>query len=328
MLKTEFAEIKPNTIYEISEKIDRNISLNTEEKEIVVLSDAWVKEVTEKGDPDREIAAFLKRSINEEIYNAPDELLDSMFVRGNVGEFDDYEGIRDPKNTLIAHEAAKGGTVDRSWIDITVLRPTWKNRQIETDLSYVDIRRNGFKTVAIMNTFAVESFKNAMFYDIFGMVDSAIVGGDQLITESGPAPTQTSMDKLSLYLNDRAPQAGVAVTLTKYAQAIMRMQGYENYMSETMKDEFNRYGLSRFFDGVKIASISSAKRLGNGGLLIPDKKIFGIAGIVGNLDMKGEVRVYEDMDNSNELLKLKFADFTYGFMITDIDRVCKINIMG
>jgi len=326
MLKTEIAEVMNNKMYDIAEKVTYNLNLNSEEKEVTELCDAWVKEVSEKGDPNKEIAAFIKRTVNEEVYNAPDELLDMMFDRGSVGEFDDYEVVVSPKNTLVAHEASKGGNVDRSFIDFSVLKPTWKNRQVETDLSYVDMRRNGFKSVALLTTYAVEALKNAMFYDIFTMVDAAITGGEQAISETTALPTQTSMDKLSLYLNDRAPQAGVAVTLSKYAQAIMRMTGYSAYLSDAMKDEFNRYGLARFFDGVKIASISGAKKQGNGNLLIPDKKIFGIAGKIGTLDMKGEVRVYEDMDNQNEVLKIKVADFTYGFCITDIDKVCKITM--
>lgn len=326
MLKTEIAEVMNNKMYDIAEKVSYNQNLLTEEKEVTELCDAWVKEVSEKGDPDKEIAAFIKRTINEEVYNAPDELLDMIFERGSVGEFDDYEVVGTPKNTLVAHEAAKGGNVDRSYIDFSVLKPTWKNRQVETDLSYVDMRRNGFKSVALLTTYATEALKNAMFYDIFTMVDAAITGGEQAIAESTAMPTQTSMDKLSLYLNDRNPQAGVAVTLSKYAQAIMRMDGYEAYLSDAMKDEFNRYGIARFYDGIKIASISGAKRQGNGNLLIPDKKIFGIAGTIGNLDMKGEVRVYEDMDNQNEVLKIKVADFTYGFCITNIDNVCKITM--
>lgn len=326
MLKTEIAEVMNNKMYDIAEKVSYNQNLLTEEKEVTELCDAWVKEVSEKGDPNKEIAAFIKRTINEEVYNAPDELLDMIFERGSVGEFDDYEVVGTPKNTLVAHEAAKGGNVDRSYIDFSVLKPTWKNRQVETDLSYVDMRRNGFKSVALLTTYATEALKNAMFYDIFTMVDAAITGGEQAIAESTAMPTQTSMDKLSLYLNDRNPQAGVAVTLSKYAQAIMRMDGYEAYLSDAMKDEFNRYGIARFYDGIKIASISGAKRQGNGNLLIPDKKIFGIAGTIGNLDMKGEVRVYEDMDNQNEVLKIKVADFTYGFCITNIDNVCKITM--
>ena len=35
-------------------------------------------------------------------------------------------------------------------------------------------------------------------------------------------------------------------------------------------DEFNRYGLVNFIDGVRVASISGAKKTGKGQLLLPD----------------------------------------------------------
>ena len=327
MLKVEIAEIQNDAgrMFDIAQKVEYRLPLTNEEKEVSSLCDAWVKEVAEKGDSDREIAAFIKKTVQEEVYNAPDELLDAIFERGTVGEFDDYEVTKDPKNTLVAHEAAKGGTVDRSWIDFSAIKPTWKNRQVETDISYVDMRKNGFKSVATLTNYALEALRNAQFYDIFSMVDAAITGGDQAIVESTNAPTQTSMDKLSLYLTDRDPNA-VAVTLTKYAQAIGRMSGFAQYMSEDMKNEFNRYGLVRFFDGVRVAGISSAKKLGNGNLLIPDKRIFGVAGKIGTLDMKGDIHVYEDFDNSNDRLVIRVKDFTYGFAITDITKVAKVAI--
>ena len=327
MLKVEVAELmeQEGKVFEIAQKTTYNLNLTNEEKEISAICDAWVKEVAEKGDANKEIAAFVKRTIQDEIYNAPDELLDLMFDRGAVGEFDDYDVTKTPKNTLQAHEAAKGGTVDRSWIDFSQLKPTWKNRQVETDLSYVEMRKQGFKSIATLTNYAVEALRNAQFYDIFNMIDSAIVGGEQLIAETGTAPTQASMDKLALYLNDRDPNA-VAVTLTKYAQAIGRMNGQAQYMSEAMKNDFNRYGLVKFFDGINVAGLSSAKKITNGNLLIPDKRIYGIAGKVGTLDQKGEIHVYEDLDNSNEKLKLKIADFTYGFCITDISKVAKMTI--
>lgn len=326
MLRTEIAELmnKDGKMYEVAQKTEYNLKLTSEEKEISEVCDAWAKEIGEKGmDNDHEIAAYIKRTVQEEIYNTPDELLDQMFNRGTVGEFDDVEYAKDPKNTIVSFEAAKGGNVDSSFIDISALTPTWKNRQVETNLSYVDLRKNGFKSIATLTAFGVESLKNAMFHDIFSAVDTAITGGEQLISVTGAAPTQTAMDALSLYLNDRDTNS-VAVGLTKYAQQIARMTNYYQYMSDAMKDEFNRYGLVNFFDGIKIAGISSAKKQGDGTLLIPDKRIFGIASKIGNIDMKGDLHVYETMDNNSESVKIKIADFTYGYAITNIDKVAKI----
>lgn len=325
-LNTEIAELmdKTGTMFEVAEKVEYKQSLTSEEKDIYEVANAWAKSIGEKGyDDNREIAAFVNKTVTEEIYNAPDELLDTMFDRGTIGEFDDVEYTKTPKNTLEAIEAAKGGTVDRSWIDFTAVKPITKNRQVETDISYADLRKNGFKSVATLATYAKEALQNALFYDVFSMIDTAIVGGEQLITAGGKVPTQTATDALTLYLLDRSPDA-VAVCLSKYAQALYRMSGYEKYLSNAQKDEFNRYGLVKFLDGVRIASISGARKTGKGQLLLPTNRIFGVAGKIGGLDMKGELHTYEDFDNSNEKVIIRVKDFTYSVGITNIDNCCKM----
>jgi hypothetical protein len=100
MLKVEVAEVFEQTskVYDIAErtcyaeKNNVSVNLSAEEKEAVDVMDAWAKEVGKRGaDPNKEIAAFVERTVTEEIYNAPDELLDSMFTRGSLGEFDDAQ---------------------------------------------------------------------------------------------------------------------------------------------------------------------------------------------------------------------------------------------
>lgn len=327
-IRSEINELMKNdgVLFEVAEKVEYKRDLTAEEKEIAEISDVWAKEIGEKGkDPDCTIAEFINRTVNEEIYNAPDELLDRIFVRGSVGEFDDYEGYKTPKNTLVAHEAAKGGTVDRSYIDISVLKPIWKNRQVETDISYVDLRKNGFKAIATLTTYMTEACQNALFYDALSLADTAVTGGDQLIAVSGTTPTIEAMDALSLYLNDRGSD-NVIITLNKYAQAIRRMPNFAQYLSTNMKDEFNRYGLAKTYDGIDIAGISGAKKTGLGNLLLPDKRIYGISDSIGSLDMKGEVHVYQDMNNQNEKVHIMLKDFTYGIMLTNIENFAKVTL--
>lgn len=317
---------KEGVLFDVAEKVEYKRQLNAEEKEIAEISDQWAKEIGKTAkDPECTIAEFINRTVNEEVYNASDELLDQIFDRGSIGEFDDVEGHKDPKNTLVAHEAAKGGTVDRSYIDISVLKPTWKNRQVETDLSYVDLRRNGFKSIANLATFMKEACQNALFFDALSMADNAVTGGEQVITVSGATPTLESMDKMSLYLNDRGSD-NVIITLNKYAQAIRRMSNFSQYMSDAMKDDFNRYGLVKTYDGIAIAGISGAKKTGTGSLLLPEKRIYGISNKIGNLDMKGEIHTYQDMNNQSEKVHIMLKDFTYGFMLTNIENFAKITL--
>ena len=329
MLNTEIAEVmnKDGQVFDISQKITYNLSLSNEEKEISEICDAWVREKTKNGfnDKDQEIAAFVKRTVTDEVYNAPDELLDAIFDRGTVGEFDDYMVVKTPKNTLEAHDAAIGGNVDKSYIDFESLAPTWKHAQVEFDLPYIEMRRGGFKTIAQLTNYAVEALRNKQFYDIFTAVDTAITGGEQAISETTAAPTLTSWDAFSLYLLDR-DSAPVAVCLSKYAQALGRMTVATAYLSYKSKEDFNRYGLVRFNDGVNIASISGAKKLASGEKLLPDKKIFGVAGHIGTLDQRGNIRTYETPDNQAEKLNIKIAGFEYGYCITDIEKLAKITM--
>lgn len=170
-----------------------------------------------------------------------------------------------------------------------------------------------------------EACQNALFYDALSMADAAVTGGDQLIAVDGTTPTLEAMDALSLYLNDRGSD-NVIVTLNKYAQAIRRMPNFAQYMSSAMKDDFNRYGLVKTYDGIGIAGISGAKKTGLGNLLIPDKRIYGIADKIGNLDMKGEIHTYQDMNNQSEKVHLMLKDFTYGIMLTNIENFAKVTL--
>lgn len=61
-------------------------------------------------------------------------------------------------------------------------------------------------------------------------------------------------------------------------------------------------------------------------LKLKRKKIYGVAGKLGNLDMKGEIHTYQDMNNQSEKIHLMLKDFTYGFMLTNIENFAKITL--
>lgn len=326
LLNNEVKDImsKKHMLYNVAEKLEYRQDLESEEKDVVNVIDAWAREIGNTGkDPEHQIASYVTKTIQDELYNSPDELLDRIFDRGSIDEFDDVEYSVFKENNLIAHEAAKGGTVDRSWIDVSVIKPVWRNRQVETDISYAELRKNGFKSIANLTVYMKEACQNALFYDVLSQIDDAIVDGESKIVVMDSFPSLKDMDSLSLYLNDRSSDS-IIICLTKYAQAIRRMKGFESYLSDSIKNDFNRYGLVKTYDSIDIAGISGAKRQGNGKLLIPDKRIFGIAGKVGNLDMKGDIHVYQDMNNQSEKVHITLKDFTYGFSLTHIENCAKI----
>ena len=329
--KIEIAELmeKNGTMYDWAEKVNRGAWLTAEENEISQVVDAWAKEIGTKGkDNDNEIAEFIIKTITDPVYNKPDALIEKMFEMDSIGEFDDYVINKTPKNTLVAYESAKGGNVYKSYIDTSALTPTWKHAQVETEISYAQLRRGGFKNIANMAVFAKEALDNKKIKDVFSALDTAIAGGDQVFAVTGgeSALTKTILDKLSLYVLDHLADGdtGIMFGLNKYAQAIANMSGYTSYMSSTMKDDYNRYGLVKEYGGCLIGGFSGARKAADGELLVPDKRIFGISGIIGTICDRGELRVYETLDNNKERVSLKFTGYEYGIKITNPENVAKI----
>lgn len=319
--------IKDVDMFELACKTTAQVALTDDEKDICSELDARFKEIGAAGhDSDHEIAQFIRKTINEEIYDAPDELLDELFDRGTINDNDDFESvILPPKNTLVAHEAARGGNVERSYLDVSVLTPTWKNRQIEFDISFGDVKRNGWKSVALYTQYAEAALRNAMFKDIFTALDSAITSGaGNYITEATSSPTQATMDALALYIMERNEVgAGNIIALTKYIQAASKLTGF---VSDEMKNEVHRTGRLGTYDGVPMTAISSANKIGGSELMIPDKRIFGIANKIGSLNMKGELTVYQDEENQKESFHIMVKNFTYGYAFNSdtLQNVCKV----
>ena len=328
MLTHEIAEIMENdgSVFEIASKAKYNMALTSEQKEVAEVIDKWAKQIGERGsDPEHELSAFILKTVTPVIYDTPDALIDTIFERGAIGEFDDTYGLVNPKNTLQAHDATKGGSVPKSYIDYTEIKPVWKSKQVETEISYTQLRKNGFKTVANLATFAEEALKNCMFHDAIAYLDTLITSTTegQYFTATGSL-TQEAIDEITLYLLEHGVNPFV-LGRTKYAQQIARMTNYHQYMSEEMKNNFNRYGLVDFTDGVRVAHIPSVVEA-NGQPVLPDGKLFGIADKIGTLDMRGSLRMYETFDNTAEKVDIKLTGFEYGFMIEKPENVCKLAI--
>lgn len=326
----EIAEVIKNVnMVELAEKTIYTPNIMTEdERNLTAELDKCFKHVGETGnDRDCEVAAFIRRTLQEDVYNYPSEILDVMFDRGNVGEFDDYEVSKIAKNKLVAYEAAKGGNVDRSFLDYSTLTPTWRHLQVESDISYADLRRNGWKSVALLTDYANETLHNSMYKIIFDIIDTAIASGaGNYINETTAKPTAASMDAVALYLNDHVKNGKpMIVALSKYIQAASKLAGF---VSDEMKNEVYHNGRLGFYDGCTLMGISSANKLANGDPLVKDLRMFGIAGKIGALDMRGDIRVYETNDNNNEKTAIKVTGFEFGYSFnnTSLENVCKMVI--
>lgn len=325
MLNVEISELM-NTEGKMAtwaNKVKANIELSAEEKEISSVVDAWAKKIGSGEENAYALSQYLVKTVQPEVYNAPDEILDSLFERGSIGEFDNFQINEDAKNTLNVIESAKNGNVDKSYIDYSKVLPTWKHMQIETEVSMEKLRKGGYKTVADLQIMAEEAFKNKMFYTVFSMLDSAIV--TPIATCTGNALNMSAMDDASSYLLDRADNP-VFIGLSSLIRPVYKMNGYSAYLTEDMKGQINKYGILGAYNGVKLVPISAAKKLGDGTQIFPSGKVLGIAGKVGELDMRGDLRIYPIPDYNREVIGLKMTGFEFGLAINAIDKVCKISI--
>lgn len=314
-MEFEVAELINKTdIYELACKTNHKLVLSAEEQEVRDQLDAYFKQVGKTGhDANHEIAAFVTKVVNEEVYNTPDELLDMLFDQSTIGAYDDFEAYKlPPKNTLVAHEAAFGGNVERSFLDISVLQPAWKNFQIESDISFADLERGGWKTIALITEYAVAALKNKLFQVIFDVIDAAVVAGaENYISVAQTMPTEVAMQQAALYIQDRTDSGeGAFVARSKYIQAISL---FPTFVSQDMMNEVYRTGRLGTYQGVSLVPITSAKKLGDGSGLIMDKRIFGIAGKIGSLTMKGDIKTYQTEDVNKEVIHLLFKNFTFGY---------------
>lgn len=319
--------IKEKNIIELSERAKLN-TLQADDKEAVEIIDNFAREIGNSGKSSENtflVSELIKKTVEPLLFQPDSSILNTVFDMGSVGEFDEarYTGL--PKNTIKVYDSVRGGNVPKSYVDPGLFEPVKVGLQAETELNYSDLRRNGWKSIARMTELTRESFEQEMFYRLFAGVDSALdaVTGDQNI-DGGSALTLTNADILARYLRDMSEGNPFMVGLSKYIDPIARMDGYETYLSSELKNELNRVGRIAMFDGVTLSSIPTAKKTAKGQPLLPDKRIFGIAGKIGEANMRGELRMYETPDNNAEKVYLKFTGYEFEYVIYYVDKIARI----
>ncbi|MEC0210230.1 hypothetical protein P4H70_14930 [Paenibacillus ehimensis] len=328
LFTTEVASaINEKNIIELSERFKSN-TIDASDKEMIEVLDVFAKEVGTSGKSSENntmISELIKRTVEPLVFQPEHSILSSIFNMGSIGEFDEslYTGL--PKNTLKVHDAVRGGNVPKSYVDPGVFQTVKTSLQVETELNYSDMRRNGWKSIAKMTELTREAFEQEMFYRLLAGVDAALatLSGDQNIN-TGSALTQANAEVFARYLRDMSEGNPFMVGLSKYVDPIARMNGYETYLSNDLKNELNRVGRLAMFDGVAVTSIPTAKKTAKGHTLAPDKRILGIAGIIGDAEMRGELRYYETYDNNAEKVDLKFTGYDFDYTIYYLDKIARI----
>ena len=318
---------KEGALLEWASNVTYGRNLAQEEKEFSEYADQWARDLGKTGhDANHELAAMVQKAITVEDVAAPGELLGRMFDETAIGEFDDLTVVQEPKNTIQVHEAILEGNVDRSFVDHKKVQPTWITLAAETDIPMLDLRRNGYKTVVNYINWIKEALELMRVVNVLNAVDALIVSGQaNYIAEATAAPTATSADALALYLQD-VNDGGrpIAFMLNKYRQAMSKLAQADRWPVEADKNMYNNDGFLRDYAGMELLGFSGQKKLGDGSLIVPDKRVFGVGGKIGVAALRGETRVLEHEDINAERVHLKVTGFTYGFAITDITKMAKI----
>ena len=303
--------IKNTNMCALASKTIADLPLSESEAAVVASLDARFREIGKTGhDRDHEIAAFITKAIETEFNSPAESILDKIFDRTTIGEADGAEDVY-IKNTLVAYESAQGGNVPKSYLDVTALVPKFRNRQIETDISYADLINGGWKTVAKVVEYARQAFENALFHDVFADLDAAItVGADNYITVGSATMTQAAADAVATYVNDYAPGDGAIVAYSKHIVEISKLTGYQ---SNSMLDTLNRLGRLETFSGCELLPVPAVRKQGDGTGLFIDKRVFGVAGKIGTLTMRGDIKTYEEDNINKEKFHLKITGFNYGY---------------
>lgn len=324
----ELSEVmsKPNAMFDWASKVVYNGEMTSDEKEITKGMDAWAREIGKKGDASHEIAELVRKTFAPEEISAPSALISMIFDEDSIGEFDDYREEIDPKNTIVAHDAIIEGNVDRSFLEHKIGVPVWTNLAAETDVSMQDLRRGGYRSVANLTNYLREALELKRVQKIMAAIDAAIVSGQpNYIAEAEALPTTASMDALELYLHDVHENGDlVAFSLSKYHQAISKLPAAERFITDRERNMYNSTGFIDTYGGVTLMSYSSQKKLADGSLIVPDKRVFGFAGKIGSAITRGEARVLEEQDINTERIHIKVTGFNFGYTIRDAKKIAKM----
>lgn len=324
----EVAEaIRDNNILELSEKMVAN-TLTESERSAIDTLDAFAREIGEKGhsvENDRIIAELVVKTVEPLLFNPEFSILNKIFDMGSIGEFDESMFTGLPTNTIKVYDAVRGGNVPKSYVDPSAYSIQKVQLQAETEINYSDLRRNGFKSIAKLTELAREALEQEFFWRLFAGLGTLVdaLSGDQ-DQDASSGLTLAIADTFSRYMSDMSEGEPIAVGLSKYIDQFKRLSTYQPYLSDEMKTELNRLGKLGMYDGTTLVSIPTAKKTASGKNLMPLQRVFGIAGKIGECNMRGSLRVYETYDNNAEKVYLKFTGYDFDYVVYYLDKIAQI----
>lgn len=322
---SQYVEEK-GTMFAWANAVVKKEKLTDEQLVISEVANKFATSIANTGIADVSLSSYLKRIVEEEIYNEPSELLDTMFNQGSIGEFDDYTSVGTWKNNLLAHDVSeRGGTVDKSYVDFNRSAMVRRNLQIETQIKYDDLRRDGALSIATLTLYAIEAMQNKKFQAIFEQVNSLLLSGSNVFDATAGLTVQL-MDDFAGYVTDHTSgNSQLIVGLSTDLRDIKNMPGYTEYMSNEMKAQLNMgSNILNYYASVPLASVSAGKKLKDGTTLLPAKTIYGFSDKIGQCDMRGTLSVLQTPNNSKQLIDIIFTGYEFVFTIDYLEKISKI----
>jgi hypothetical protein len=309
---------------------DKDIELSEEEEafsQVVngMVNDAWKYGKTEARES---IAQIVVDIIEPVVFDVPNEVLSQFLTdKGSYGEFDMVRIRKSPKNTLVARQVAnRTGNVDKSYLDITEGNTMETVLQIETEIPMSNLRRDGATGVATLAMYAIEAFDKEKFKAILAYVDKLVTGGSQVFGVTG-SWTAGAAQSLTDYTYDNAVtgKEPLVVGLSNRLREMCRAVGADFY-SNTMKDALNNLSLLQVLNGCKLVPILKGKKDGEGNTLLPENRVFGFSGTIGEMYTKGQMITRTSEEMNGEKINFKFTGVEFGICITDTQYISKITI--
>lgn len=309
---------------------DNNVVLSEEEdafSEVVnkMVNDAWKYGKTEARES---IAQIVVDIIEPIVFDVPNEILSQFLTdKGSYGEFDMIRIRKSPKNTLVARQVAnRTGNTDKSYLDVSEGNTMETILQIETEIPMSNLRRDGATGVATLAMFAIEEFDRQKFKAILAYVDKLVTGGSQVFGVTGTW-TASASQSLTDYTYDNAVtgKEPLVVGLSNRLREMCRAVGADFY-SNTMKDSLNNLSLLQVLSGCRLVPVLKGKKDGEGNTLLPEDRVFGFSGTIGEMYTKGQMFTRTTEENNGEKISFKFSGVEFGICVTDTQYISKITI--
>ena len=290
-----------------------------------MVNDAWKYGKTEARES---IAQIVVDIIEPIIFEVPNEVLTQFLTdKGSYGEFDMVRIRKSPKNTLVARQVAnRTGNVDKSYLDVAEGNTMETVLQIETEIPMSNLRRDGATGVATLAMYAIEEFDRQKFKSILSYVDKLIVGGSQVFGVTGTW-TAGASQSLTDYTYDNAVSGKepLIVGLSNRIREMCRAVGSDFY-SETMKGTLNDLSMLQTLGGCRLVPVLKGKKTGDDKTLLPEDRVFGFSGTIGEMYTKGQMITRTTEENNGEKISFKFSGVEFGICVTDTQYVSKITI--